>query len=308
MAIPHEVQKQLIKKRLSLKEGKAKLEEIKLIQLELPGYNTGPYGELKKWLNEEARKTIVKSKAKFQDSINVKRQGERQFVLVGLPSVGKSSLISELTGLQTKVAAYEFTTLKAIPGVMNLNGAYVQIIDLPGLISGASEDVGGGKRFVGMIKNSDGIILVCDLSKPLENLDKILHELEISNIDKPFIVVGTKVDLKDSRENLEKLRQKFSNHSVIGISSITKEGFDLLKEEIWKLTNLMKIFPKNKDEPMILEKGDSIKEFTSKIHKSFLEKFKTAKVTGKSAKFPNQQVGLNHKLEDGDIVEIILKR
>ena len=304
--MPHEIQKHLIKKRLTGKTGKERIEEIKKIELELPGYNTGPYGEIKKWLKEETKKAKTTVRIKHQDWLGIERQGDRQFVLVGYPSVGKSSLINKLSGLQTKIADYAFTTLKPIPGIIRINGADFQIVDLPGLIEGATDDVGGGKRLIGIVKNADGILLMHDLVTPFEDLEKIAKELKKAKITKPTIVIGNKIDLAGARKNFEKLKQKFPNLSVIGISTITGEGLKKLKEELWNLSGFIRIYLKD-DEPMILEKGSTINDLLEKIHKDLIKKFKFAKINGKSAKFPNQQVGLTHILEDEDKVEFVLE-
>jgi len=306
MAMPHLIQMQKIKERLHDLDGKAKLDEIKKIQSELPGFNTGPYGKIKQWLRDEIKKTKTKSKIKHQDWLGVKRQGIRQFVLVGYPSVGKSSLIKKISHLQTKVAAYAFTTLKPIPGTVNINGAYFQIVDLPGIVEGAGKDAGGGKRLIGIIKNTDGIILMHDLSKPLTELEKIAKELEIANIKKPTLIIGNKLDLKGSKENLKKLRKRFPKNKVIGLS-VTNDNLDYLCGELWCMSNLIRVFTidKKDKEPVILEKDSTVKDFVEKIHKDLLKKFKSARVTGPSAKFPNQTVGLSHILKDKDVVEII---
>lgn len=307
MALPHLIQMQKIKERLHDLDGKVKLKEIKKIQSELPNFNTGPYVKIKQWLKEEIKKTKTKSKIKHQDWLGVKRQGIRQFVLVGYPSVGKSSLIKKLSGLQTKVAAYAFTTLKPIPGVVNINGAYFQIVDLPGIIEGAGEDVGGGRRLIGIIKNTDGIILMHDLSKPLKELEKIVKELKKANIQKPTLIIGNKIDLKGAKENLKKLKKRFSNNTVLGLS-VTNDNLNNLKETLWKMSNLIKVFTIKKDkEPVILEQDSTIKDFVEMIHKDLIKEFKSAKVTGPSAKFSNQTVGLSHVLKDEDVVEIMTK-
>ena len=145
MAMPHKVRKRKIKERLKDKQGKAKIDEIKKIREELPGYNTGPYGELKKWLKKELEKAKTTSKQQHTDWLSVERQGDSQFVLVGQPSTGKSSLLKELSGMDIKIADYEFTTLKPVPAIVKINNASIQIVDLPGLIEGATEDKGGGK-------------------------------------------------------------------------------------------------------------------------------------------------------------------
>lgn len=308
MAIPHIIQMQLIKKRLIGKEGKSKLEEIRKIEQELPGFNTGPYGKIKDWLRDEIKKTKTRSKIKHQDWLDIKKQGSRQFVLVGCPSAGKSSLISKLSGLQTKIASYEFTTLKPLPAVINLNGAYIQIVDLPGLIEGATEDAGQGKRLLNIVRSADGILLMADLSKPITELRKITKELGKAKISRPIIVIGNKIDLADAKQNLKKLKEMFPKQKVIPLSSTTGEGLTELKQEIWNASGLIRTFPQNKQEPMILEAGDTVKDFVQKIHKDLLAKFRFATITGPSAKFPKQRAGLNHILEDTDVVDLKLEK
>lgn len=308
MAIPHIVQKQMIIKRLRNLKGKAKLKEIDAILQELPRWNTGPYGELKKWLREQAKKTAVRSKIEHKDYFGVKKEGHRQFVLVGCPNIGKSSLIKHMSGLQTEIAGYEFTTLKPIPGIVEINGANFQIVDLPGLVEGASDDTGEGKRFLGIVRTSDGIILMHDLTKPLSDVEKMVRELEKAEIDRPMIVVGSKIDVDDARENLRLLKQRFPSYPVIGLSNETGEGHDDLKQELWKASDLIRVFPKAEERPIVLEKGSTIKDFVRAIHTSMVERFKSARVTGPSSKFPNQQVGMNHELDDTDRVEVIVRK
>ena len=306
MVMPHQVQFKIIKKRLKGLEGKAKLKEIEEIRQELPGFNTGPYGEMKSWLTDEVKKTKTRSNIKHQDWLGVKRQGKKQFVLVGCPSVGKSSLIQKLSGIQIKVAAYEFTTLKPQPAVINLKGADIQIVDLPGLLKGAVDDIGGGKRLIGIVRNADGIIFMHDLSKPLSDMQKIMDEIDKAKIKKPKIILGNKVDL--ARDNFRELKEKFSKDKVIAISTETEEGFNELKEEIWNLSNLIRVFTVHDRKPFFLAKDSRVSDLLQKIHREFLEKFKVARVTGKSAKFPRQSVGINHYLEDEDEIQIILKK
>jgi len=307
MAIPHDVQKRLIKKRLLGKEGKARVLEIKKILSEIPNYYPGPYGRIRKSLREEIKRTKMRSKVKHQDWLGVKRQGLRQFVLVGAPSVGKSSLIVNLSQIQVKIASYEFTTLKPIPAVIDLYGAPIQIVDLPGLLKGATEDIGKGKRLIGIVKNTDGILLMHDLSKPLDKLNEIVNELKKAQIKKPIIIIGNKSDLDLSSKNFKRLKQRFPNKMVIAISTLNNKGINLLKKEIWRTCKLIRVYTGNEKVPMILEEGANILDLTRKIHNTLVKEFKMAVINGPSAKFPNQQVGLTHILKDLDRVKIVIK-
>lgn len=308
MAMPHIIQMQIIKERLRGKEGKAKLKEIDDILEGLPRYKNGPYADIRKWLHEEIEKTRVRSNIKHQDWLSIRRQGIKQFVLVGCPNVGKSSLINKLSGLQTKIANYDFTTLKPIPGMVDVNGAEFQIIDLPGLVEGAVDDIGGGKRLIGIVKGSDGIILMHDLTKPLEDVDKMVHELKKAGINKPTIILGSKADIDGAGNIFDQLKEKFPLHRVIRVSILTGEGLCELKDELWNVANLIRVISKGQKNPMILHKGATVKEFAEHVHRDLVQRFRFARVTGPSARFDNQQVGFDHVLMDNDSVELVIDR
>ncbi len=303
MALPPDIQKQKIRKRLTGLEGKARLTEIKKILDELPGYKTGDYGQIRKSLMKEIETTKTRSKIKHQDWVGVSRQGHKQFCLVGAPSAGKSSLLSKLSGMEIKIAEYEFTTLKPIPAIVKLNGAQIQIVDLPGLIEGATEDIGRGKRLIGIVKNTDGILFMIDLTKNYSRAEKVYNELIKAEIHKPIIFIGNKIDSLSAKKNAVKLKNKFKD--LILLSTLTGEGIENLKREIWKTSNLIRVYTEKTKEPMILEKGSSIEDLVKKIHKNLLKNFKEAVINGKSAKFPNQRVGLSHILKDEDKIKII---
>ena len=107
----------------------------------------------------------------------VKRSGDARIGLFGFPSVGKSTLLNALTGQDSKVGAYEFTTLTPIPGILNIHGAKIQILDLPGIIEGAADGAGRGKQVISIARTCSLILMVLDGVKSLDLLKILEREL-----------------------------------------------------------------------------------------------------------------------------------
>src|SRR5271157_5868224 len=123
----------------------------------------------------------------------LKKAGDCTVVLIGLPSVGKSTILNRITNARSKVAAYAFTTLTVVPGLLEYQGAKIQILDLPGIISGAAIGTGRGKRVLSVAKNADLILLVLDVFQPdqVSVLRKELYEMGIRlNTQPPNVTVN----------------------------------------------------------------------------------------------------------------------
>ncbi|HLE47163.1 MAG TPA: GTP-binding protein [Candidatus Thermoplasmatota archaeon] len=115
-------------------------------------------------------------------SFDVKRSGHATCGIIGLPSVGKSTLLNAMTGTtQSAVAAYEFTTLTVIPGLLEYRGAKIQILDMPGIIKGAAKGKGRGREVLSVARGVDLVILVLDILNP-DTLPVVVHEVEEANI------------------------------------------------------------------------------------------------------------------------------
>jgi uncharacterized protein len=113
---------------------------------------------------------------------DVSKSGDARIALVGFPSVGKSTFLSKITKTKSEVAAYAFTTLTAIPGVLEYGGAEIQVLDLPGIIEGASEGKGRGRQVISAAKTSDLIVMILDATKRAEQRAILEGELETVGI------------------------------------------------------------------------------------------------------------------------------
>ncbi|OAA41895.1 gtp1/obg [Beauveria brongniartii RCEF 3172] len=113
---------------------------------------------------------------------DVSKSGDARIALVGFPSVGKSTFLSKVTKTKSEAASYSFTTLTAIPGVLEYGGAEIQLLDLPGIIEGASEGKGRGRQVISAAKTSDLILMVLDATKRAEQRALLEAELEAVGI------------------------------------------------------------------------------------------------------------------------------
>lgn len=163
--------------------------------------------------------------------------------LVGLPSVGKSTIISQISAAKPKIAAYHFTTLKPNLGVVKSNDRSFVVADLPGLIEGASRGDGLGDQFLKHIERTRVIAHVIDMGAtegrdPYDDYVTINNELKEFNpkiLEKPQIIIANKMDMPDSLQNLEKFKEKVES-KVYPIKAITNEG---LKEVIEVLADML---------------------------------------------------------------------
>jgi len=334
-------------------------------------------GKLKAKLAQLKEDLIRKKSGKKGTGFSIRKSGDATVALVGFPSVGKSTLLNQLTDARSRVAEYDFTTLNVIPGMMDYKGAKIQILDIPGLIVGASSGRGRGKEILSIVRNSDLILILLDVNNPmhLETIERELYDVGIRlnqkrprvsikkidrggirvsstvslGIDKktireilnmngihnaqvtihedinedqlidivmknrvylPSIIALNKIDLIDDKK-LEEIRSGIKKE-VIQISAEKGLNLDKLKREIFKKLEIIRVYPKRHgqkpDRPLIMKRGSTVGDVCEKLHKEIKEKFKYAILSGKSARFDSQIVGLNHVLEDGDVLTIVRER
>ncbi|ALV63060.1 GTP-binding protein RBG1/RBG2 [Thermococcus sp. 2319x1] len=141
-------------------------------------------------------------------------------------------------------------------------------------------------------------------------LEEFSDALDESLVWRKAIIIANKGDAPGSKENYEKLVKAYGDRfKIVPVSAKKKANIEILKEELYELADIIRVFTKSPGEepsypPIALKKGSTVLDVAERIHKDFAKNFKYARVWGKSAKFPGQRVGPDHVLEDGDIVEI----
>lgn len=186
--------------------------------------------------------------------------------LVGFPSVGKSTLLSVVSGAKPKIGAYHFTTITPNLGVVEVGeGRSFVMADLPGLIEGASEGVGLGHEFLRHVERTRVIIHVVDMSgsegrDPFEDWVKINDELRQYNeklMSRPQIVAANKMDMPESEANLaaftKKVKEVHPEIEILPISSLTRQG---IKELLYKAADLLDSIP----EELVVEEVPEVSE------------------------------------------------
>ncbi|MCW4050933.1 MAG: GTP-binding protein [Candidatus Bathyarchaeota archaeon] len=117
-------------------------------------------------LKEQQEERIRKSRGKVGVGYTLKKDGDATVVLLGLPSVGKSTLMNHVTNSNSKVGAYDFTTVTVEPGILNYKGARIQVLDIPGIIRDASKGRGLGRRILSATRSADLILVMMDVFNP----------------------------------------------------------------------------------------------------------------------------------------------
>lgn len=252
--------------------------------------------------------------------------------LVGMPSVGKSTLLSMITNANPKIAAYHFTTLSPNLGVVSTKDNNFVVADLPGLIEGASEGSGLGHKFLKHIERTKIIAHIIDMSAsegrdPYEDYQVIRKELETFSpklLNKKEIIIANKMDVPSSKDNLEEFKKKV-NKDIYEISAINNENLDVV---INALSNLVKntkeeiLYDEDVQEKHVLYKFKREKPFTiikegnafvikgEQVEKIFrMINFNTEEAISRFAK-KLRTMGVDEELEkmnvqEGDIIRIL---
>ncbi|MCI4323306.1 MAG: 50S ribosome-binding GTPase [Thermoplasmata archaeon] len=311
---------------------------------------------------------------------SVRKSGHATVGLVGYPSVGKSTLLTALTGARSETGAYDFTTLSIIPGMLRFGGASIQILDMPGLVPGAARGRGRGREVLSVVRSVDLVLFLIDPEH--SNFKALYDELESSGvrintrpgrivispamrggltisatvkltkmdeetvaaIAKEFgfhngsiviredatpeqlidtmsgnrvylsaIVAVNKAELMTEADR-KAMRAKLKPFEPVFLSAKTGAGVPETIEAVARSLAFIRIYLKppgrepDRVEPVILRKGDRVSELLNRLPEDLGGAFRAALVWGPSARFPGQSVGKDHRLQDEDVVTVLVVR
>jgi small GTP-binding protein len=309
MPIPHQEMRRIIRPRIHGTEGTERIRILRSLLAEFPGYYTGPYGDLRKWVQDQIDESSVRRTVKHQDEYHVPKEGCAQVILVGPTNAGKSTLLRTLTGRPVAVGDYRFTTLRPAAGAVDCGGAKVQLVDLPGLIEGAREGAGGGRILLACIRAADAMVYCLPADR--DGFDEgllVIDEVRAANIAKPTGVLVTKGDLPGAASFAAEAATTFPGLPL----AVTSQHGDLSPavDVIWGLLDKIRVWPAPRgvraDEPVVLDHGADVTAFVEALDKRWLPRVRRVRVTGPSARFAAQEVGFSHALADGDEIDLAL--
>jgi ribosome-interacting GTPase 1 len=199
--------------------------------------------------------------------VNIPKEGDAQVGILGMTQSGKSTLLSKLTNARPKITSHPFTTTRPEIGTFDYHGVKIQLIEIPSSFNPV---------FMSIAQNADSNILLYRSDDELEQLGNIVSQFRIKNI-------GIKINRDDDLEEV--------------------------KDRIWNSLGLIRIFCKEpgkkpESKPMVMEENATVEDAAKRLHKDFVKFFRFARVWGRSAKYRGEKVGLDHILEDRDILEI----
>lgn len=235
---------------------------------------------LKRELEENTHGKTLSTGAR-DAGFDIRKTGDATVVFVGLPSVGKSTLLNRLTNAKSRVGSYSFTTLTAVPGILDHRGARIQVLDMPGIIEGASKGKGLGKRVLSIARNADLVLLMLDVFQP-QHISILKRELSDIGIkldqNRPDVVIektstgGVSVNMQVKTHVTEALIKEISRIHCIHNCRITIRETGLTDEQFIDVLTGNRVYVPSL---VVLNKIDLVnqgfvREIQSKIGDKFL--------------------------------------
>lgn len=245
--------------------------------------------------SEKSKKSGKHSKA------GIKKE-DMQAVIIGKTNSGKSTLLSHLTNARPKTLNTKFTTTSPVIGMMDYQGANIQLIEIPAIESEYYDK--------GLVNSADTILTLINSLDELKDIETKLNKS--FGKGKRIIIYNS----KNHRDNLRKISETFKSkkYDFIILSNLLRggrgdgSGLEILKEKLFKSFDKIRVYTKEpgkekSNRPIILKPNSTVKQVAEKILHGFSNKVRETKIWGPSSKFAGQKIGLQHKLKDLDVVE-----
>lgn len=255
---------------------------------------------------------------------SVRREGAAQVCLVGPPNSGKSALHAALTGSHSEVGPFPYTTRTALPGMLPFEDIAFQLIDLPPV---SREHMEPG--LIGVLQGADAAWLVVDLSDPActEQVVAIREELarrkivleeswpapevdDVFQVRLPTLLVANKSDLDPDPEEVKVLEELLQiRYPALAVSAASGEGLGELARFLFKSLGVVRVYtkvpgkPADRQRPFTVRRGDRVLDVARLVHQDVAATLKYARLWG-SGEFEGQQVGPEHPVADGDVLEL----
>ena len=263
---------------------------------------------------------------------SVPREGAGQVVLVGVPNVGKSSLLQRLTHAQPEIGDYPFTTRLPQPGMMPYENIQIQLVDMPPIDRNFYEPWMGG-----IVRQADLVLLVLDAGSDelLDEVEEVIDVLGGSKItlvggnvpETPVgepaasllrtLLVANKCDVPGAAGNIQILREFYGQrYQILAASASSGDGVQALRQLVFERLDVVRVHTKVPGKkadltgaPYVLKRGSTVLDVAQAVHRDFVHSLKFARVwsserSKRSVKFEGQMVERTHRLEDGDILEL----
>jgi ribosome-interacting GTPase 1 len=281
-------------------------------------------GDIRRRISKIKQKEETAQKSKRKGFTHrLRREGAGSIALVGAPNAGKSQLLAALTNAEPEVAAYPFTTQMEYPAILPYEDIQIQLVDLPPVSPEHTE-----YWVFDIIKACDGMLFLVNLDgedsvEEYETTLRVLGERHVTPVppteetDRAFRetkmkawLIPTKCEGEDGRELLRLFQDMITTDlPILPISARDGLHLDRLRDEIFRMLDVIRVYskPRGKDPdmsaPFTLPRNSTIEDLAELVHKDVAEDVKHARVWG-GAKFDGQQVGRDHVLQEGDIVEL----
>jgi ribosome-interacting GTPase 1 len=254
----------------------------------------------------------------------VEREGVGQWVLLGPPNAGKSSLLAALTHARPEIGEYPFTTREPLPGMMDFEDVQVQLVDTPAVASGHAPP-----WLPALAHGADGLLLVADpaaddVEASAAAVAELLERARVRPASRPavpgesplvavrpVVLLLNKSDLDGDGTFAALAREAFPDDLPwVAVSALRGDGLDALRPLLYRELHRIRVHTKEPghapehDRPFVLPEGATVEDLAGRVHQELAAHLKFARLWGPHARFEGQQIDRRHVLGEGDVVEL----